>query len=88
MAHLVSRPKVAVPVALVLAALIALAAATWASTPAHAGGDPGGRLMAKIAPAVRAVPGLEHGRIPLDRVSLRRLPVPGCLRPQDRAPVG
>lgn len=65
MAHLVSRTKIVVPVALALAAaLIALAAATWASTHAHAGGDPGGRLMAKIAPAVRVVPGLEHGRIP------------------------
>ena len=64
MAHLVSRPKIAVPAALVLAALMALAAATWAGSPARAGGDPGGRLMAKIAPAVRAVPGLEHGRIP------------------------
>jgi hypothetical protein len=65
MAHLVSRPKIVVPIALALAAaLIALAVAAWASTRAHAGGDPGGRLMAKIAPVVRVVPGLEHGRIP------------------------
>ncbi len=62
--HLVSRPKIVVPVALALAVSIALAVGAWASTRAHAGGDPGGRLMAKIAPVVRVVPGMEHGRLP------------------------
>jgi hypothetical protein len=64
MAHLVSRPKIVVPVALALAILTALAVAAWAGADAHAGGDPGGRVMARIAPVVRVVPGLEHGRIP------------------------
>jgi len=67
MAHLANRRKIVVPIALALAAvLIALAVATWSRSAAHAhtGGDPGGRLMAKIAPVVRVVPGFEHGHIP------------------------
>lgn len=86
MAHLVSRPKIVVPVALALAASIVLAVAAWAATHAHAGGDPGGRLMAKIAPVVRVVPGLEHGRIPW-WIFLMRPYCPG-LDPRHRTAVG
>ena len=67
MAHLANRRKIVVPTVLALAAvLIALAVAAWlrSDAHAHAGGDPGGRLMAKIAPEVRVVPGLERGHIP------------------------
>jgi hypothetical protein len=65
MAHPVSRRKIAVPVVLALAAsVIALAVAAWPRGGADAGGDPGGRLMAKIAPVVAVVPGFGHGRVP------------------------
>src|SRR5262249_29683247 len=67
MAHLANRRKIVVPAALALAAvLIAWAVAAWSRSAAHAhaGGDPGGRLMAKIAPVVRVVPGFGHGHIP------------------------
>jgi hypothetical protein len=66
MAHLADRRKIVVPTALAAAAvLIALAVAAWprSAAHAHAGGDPGGRLMAQIAPVVRVVPGFEHGHI-------------------------
>lgn len=64
MGLLVSRHKLAVAVVLVLAAaLVTLMVAAWPGG-APAGGDPGGRLMAKIAPVVRDVPGFEHGRVP------------------------
>jgi hypothetical protein len=56
MAHLANRRKILVPIGLALAVLIAVAVAAWLRSDAHAGGDPGGRLMAKIAPAVRLVP--------------------------------
>jgi hypothetical protein len=65
MAHPVSRRKIVVPIVLALAAaLIALTIAAWQRSEAHAGGDPGGRLIAKIAPVVRVVPGFERSRIP------------------------
>lgn len=65
MAYLASRRKIVVPIVLALAAvLIALAVAASIRSYTHAGGDPGGRLMAKIAPVVRVVPGFEHGPIP------------------------
>src|SRR5262249_56336126 len=66
MAHLANRRKIVVPAALALAAvLIAWAVAAWSRSAAHAhaGGDPGGRLMAKIAPVVTVVPGFAHGHI-------------------------
>ena len=66
MARLAHRRKIVVPIVLALAAvLIALAVAAWprSAAHAHAGGDPGGRLLAKIAPVVRVVPGFEHGHI-------------------------
>lgn len=63
MAHLVRRYKIVVPVLALAAALVALTVAAWLRCHAHAGGDPGGRLMAKIAPVVRVVPGFEHGRV-------------------------
>lgn len=64
MAYLASRRKIVVPIVLALAVLTALAVAAWSRSHTHAGGDPGGRLMAKIAPMVRVVPGFEHGPIP------------------------
>lgn len=65
MAYLVSRCKIVVAVGVAFAAaLIALAVLTWPSSGARVGGDPGGRLMAKIARVVRVVPGFERGRIP------------------------
>ena len=60
MSHFVGRHKVVVTAAIVVAAL-AIVAFPWS---AHPGGDPGGRLMAKITPVVRVIPGFEHGRIP------------------------
>ena len=68
MAYLASHRKIVVPIVLTLAAaLIGLAVAAKIRSGVHAGGDPGGRLMAKIAPVVRVVPGLEHGQIPWAR---------------------
>lgn len=65
MAYLASHRKIVMAIVLTLgAALIALAIAAWRGSAAHAGGDPGGRLMAKITPLVRVVPDLEHGHIP------------------------
>lgn len=65
MVRLASRRKIVMPIVLALAAaLIALTAGAWIRSHTHAGGDPGGRLMAKIAPMVRVIPGFEHGHIP------------------------
>lgn len=64
-AHLPSRPKVVMSIVIAVAAVaIALAVAGWVRSDIHAGGDPGGRLMARITPMVRVVPGFEHGQIP------------------------
>lgn len=65
MAHLVSRGKVIVlGVLVVVLGALAVVIAVWPRSAAHPGGDPGGRLMAKIAPVVRVVPGFHQGRIP------------------------
>jgi hypothetical protein len=39
-------------------------AVVWASATGHQGGDPSGRLMAKLTPLVRVVPGFETGPVP------------------------
>jgi hypothetical protein len=63
--YLANRRKVIMSIVLALAAVvIALAVAAWVRSDTHAGGDPGGQLMAKIATVVRVVPGFEHGHIP------------------------
>lgn len=59
----VGRAIVAVAVAVAFA-LMSWAFAGWWIGSHHAGGDPGGRLMAKLTPLVRVVPGFESGQIP------------------------
>ncbi len=59
----VGRAIVAVAVAVAFA-LMSWAFAGWWIGSDHAGGDPGGRLMAKLTPLVRVVPGFESGQIP------------------------
>lgn len=61
--YLVNRHSI-VAAFIVCAVLVALAAVVWARIFYHPGGDPGGRLLAKLTPLVRVIPGFERGRIP------------------------
>jgi hypothetical protein len=78
MAHLVSRRKLVAAVVVTAAAALAAVAIAAFRPSAHPGGDPGGRLMAKITLLVRVVPGFERGRIPWGASS--------CLECQSPAP--
>jgi hypothetical protein len=64
-AHLISRRKIGTATVISLAVIIlAVGVAVWPRGSARKGGDPGGRLIAKLAPLVRVVPGFETGHIP------------------------
>lgn len=66
--RLISSQRAATRVVIALAVIVLGAGAfVWLrATPragAHKGGDPGGRLMARLAPLVKVVPGFEDGRV-------------------------
>lgn len=58
-----SRSRIRNLVVVALVILIAGSAAVWLPD-RHQGGDPGGRLMSRLIPVVRVVPGFETGRVP------------------------
>lgn len=66
MERLVSRRNVlALAAAALSAVLIAVTVIAWPTRAAtHPGGDPGGRIMAKIVPVVKVIPGFGSGRVP------------------------
>jgi hypothetical protein len=58
-----SRSRIRSLVVVALVVVVAGSAGVWLLN-RHQGGDPGGRLMAKLIPAVRVVPGFETGSVP------------------------
>jgi hypothetical protein len=62
---LITRRRVATSIVVALAVIVlGTGAVVWASVTGHQGGDPSGRLMAKLTPLVRVVPGFETGPVP------------------------
>ena len=62
--HRISRWMIAVWIVLAVVAVIFLTISYWPRSTAQRSGDPGGLIMARLTPIVRAVPGFETGRIP------------------------
>jgi hypothetical protein len=62
----VSRRRIATSIVIALVVIaLAIAITSWLrGVVAHPGGDPGGRLVAKLAPVVRVVPGFQTGHVP------------------------
>jgi hypothetical protein len=59
-----SRWKLGTAVTALAMLLIVLGVTLWTGGPAYPGGDPGGRIMAGLAPVVSVIPGFDKSNIP------------------------